>query len=108
MAAGMAVLLSAAIAAACNVPVFRYALERWQNDLYHVVVFHKGELAGEDKPIEIHVNEYSLERRSDGATLTIVDAVASREWLTEVLRQFVIGQSFTIPDRAAAILNLLT
>jgi hypothetical protein len=34
---------------ACNVPVFRYALERWQNDLYHVVVFHKGDLSAEDK-----------------------------------------------------------
>jgi hypothetical protein len=42
-------LLWAACAVACNVPVFRYALERWQNDLYHVVVFHKGNLSADDK-----------------------------------------------------------
>lgn len=66
------------------------------------------ELKGEDEPIDIHVKKYSLERRSAGATLTIVDAVASREWLTEALNEFVIGQRFAIPDRAAAILKLLT
>ncbi len=48
-AVAVAVVCCAAIASACNVPVFRYALERWQNDLYHVVVFHKGELAGGDR-----------------------------------------------------------
>jgi hypothetical protein len=42
-------LFWAATALACNVPVFRYALERWQNDLYHVVVFHKGDLSADDK-----------------------------------------------------------
>ena len=42
-------LLWAATSSACNVPVFRYALERWQNDLYHVVVFHKGDLPADDQ-----------------------------------------------------------
>jgi hypothetical protein len=65
-------------------------------------------LAGEDEPIDIHVKKYTLEQRSTGALLTIVDAAASREWLTEVLREFVIGHRFTIPDRAATILKLLT
>lgn len=55
-------------------------------------------LKGEDEPIDIHVMRYGLERRSAGATLTIVDAVASRKWLTEALNEFVIGQPFTIPD----------
>lgn len=30
---------------ACNVPVFRYALERWPPDPYRVIVFHRGPLA---------------------------------------------------------------
>src|SRR5262249_23707801 len=29
---------------ACNIPVFRYALERWKPDAYDAVVFHKGPL----------------------------------------------------------------
>jgi len=31
---------------ACNVPVFRYAMERWQPDSYHVVVYHSGAPSG--------------------------------------------------------------
>lgn len=31
-------------APACNVPVFRYALERWPAEPYELVVFHRGEL----------------------------------------------------------------
>src|SRR5262249_28271754 len=37
-------LLTAAAAHACNVPVFRYALERWPPDPYEVIVFHRGPL----------------------------------------------------------------
>jgi hypothetical protein len=29
---------------ACVTPVYRYALERWESDVYRVVVFHRGEL----------------------------------------------------------------
>jgi len=36
-------------AAACSVPVFRYALERWPADPYRVAIFHRGPLAGADK-----------------------------------------------------------
>lgn len=66
------------------------------------------ELVGEDAPIEIHVKKYSLERHKTRTTLTIVDAAGSREWLTHVLREFVVGHKFTIPARAAAILKLMT
>jgi hypothetical protein len=37
-------LLSPAAASACNVPVFRYALERWRPDPYRVTVFTRGKL----------------------------------------------------------------
>ena len=65
-------------------------------------------LKSEDEPIDIHVKKYRLERRNTRAWLTIEDAVASREWLTEAMKEFVIGRKFTIPERAAAILKLLT
>ena len=35
------VAISATAAIACNVPVFRYALERWRPDLCQVIVFHE-------------------------------------------------------------------
>jgi hypothetical protein len=31
----------------CNIPVFRYALERWHASTYEVIVFHDGPLTGE-------------------------------------------------------------
>jgi hypothetical protein len=43
----LALALSAGPADACSIPVFRYALERWQPAPYEVVVFHKGPL-GDD------------------------------------------------------------
>jgi len=30
----------------CNIPVFRYALERWRTSPYEIVVFHRGPLEG--------------------------------------------------------------
>ena len=42
--------MSPARLAACDIPVFRYALERWPADAYRVVVFHRGKLhSAEDK-----------------------------------------------------------
>ena len=41
----LAALATAALwtlaAPACNVPVFRYALERWEADPYDIIVFHR-------------------------------------------------------------------
>jgi len=65
------------------------------------------ELAGEPTPVEIHVRNYSIEQQGERATVMIGDATASREWVTELLRQFVVGQRFVIPERAAAIVKLL-
>ncbi len=38
------IFLSAASAYACNIPVFRYALERWRSDTCELLVFHDGPL----------------------------------------------------------------
>ena len=39
------------VAPACNVPVFRYALERWEADPYEIVVFHREPLSVEQEVI---------------------------------------------------------
>jgi len=41
------------VAYACNVPVFRYALEHWRPDPYRVTVLHRGPL---DEAIQQHAN----------------------------------------------------
>ena len=44
LAAACGLAFLAGPAAACNTPVFRYALERWEPDIYGVLVFHEGPL----------------------------------------------------------------
>lgn len=40
----MVAIASANLSAACPIPVFRYALERWQPDVYGALIFHRGPL----------------------------------------------------------------
>jgi hypothetical protein len=35
----------------CNIPVFRYALERWKPSVYELVVFHRGPLSDADRKV---------------------------------------------------------
>jgi len=51
LAACAAMLGLSAAALACSVPVFRFALERWQPDKYLVVVFHEGPLDDDAKKL---------------------------------------------------------
>lgn len=37
---------------ACNIPVFRYALEKWKPDAYEVLVFHRGALPKDDAALK--------------------------------------------------------
>tara|TARA_Y100000385_G_C13085276_1_gene636105 strand:+ start:1014 stop:1997 length:984 start_codon:yes stop_codon:yes gene_type:complete len=41
-------IFAGSVALACNVPVFRYALERWPADPYELVVLHEGKLSAEE------------------------------------------------------------
>ena len=42
---------AAAAAYACNVPVFRFALERWRPDPYRMTVFHRGPVADAERAL---------------------------------------------------------
>ncbi len=48
LAAACTIGLLVGAASACDVPVFRWALERWVPSPYEVVIFHRGELAPSD------------------------------------------------------------
>ena len=41
--------LFASLAVACNVPVYRYALDHWHPDLYRAVLFYSGRLSAEQR-----------------------------------------------------------
>ena len=66
------------------------------------------ELVGENEPIDIDVTRYELRRRDPrGAEITIQSATASKQWLNVAIREFVIGKSFALPEKAEALLKLL-
>ncbi|MFP6855126.1 MAG: hypothetical protein VB980_05025 [Opitutales bacterium] len=52
-----AILTACTVAEACQVPVFRYALERWRPDPYELVIVHDGPLAKEQTSTLVHLEE---------------------------------------------------
>ena len=48
------------ILTACDVPVFRYALERWERDLYKVFELHRGELNASDQALVEELNKNTI------------------------------------------------
>jgi hypothetical protein len=59
LAAPAAALAAPAAARACNVPVFRYALDHWPSDPYRLTVFHRGPLAPEDRDALAALDRYA-------------------------------------------------
>lgn len=52
IAAGvLLVIATSGMTSACNIPVFRYALERWSPDSYRMLIFHNGELNSSEQKI---------------------------------------------------------
>jgi hypothetical protein len=76
-------LLSPAAATACNVPVFRYALERWRPDPYRVTVFTRGKLTDSQQKLLDRLDPSSLSLPADvtpaNVTLRVVDIDAVEE-----------------------------
>ncbi len=52
-AATLIVAVTASLAIACSVPVFRYALEHWRPDPYVVYVFQARDLTAEQQSLSI-------------------------------------------------------
>jgi hypothetical protein len=59
---------------ACDVPVFRYALERWHVDVYEIVVFHDGPLKTDDTSTVSWLLQHSYDNNpSANFLVTVVD-----------------------------------
>ena len=54
----------AAPAGACDVPVFRYALERWSPGSYDVVILYHGPLAAEDKKLADELSKQAADMQA--------------------------------------------
>jgi hypothetical protein len=59
---------------ACDVPVFRYAMERWHVDVYEIVMFHDGPLKTEDTSTVSWLLQHSYDNNpSANFLVTVVD-----------------------------------
>lgn len=48
---------------ACNIPVFRYALERWKPDVSEIIVFHRDRLEPQEEQFVAQLEKQSLARQ---------------------------------------------
>lgn len=76
MLAALIPLFSATAINACSVPVFRYALERWQPDMFQALVLHRGELSEDHKKL-IDAFDRSEGKKKANVELITVDLDSS-------------------------------
>ncbi len=58
-------------AEACNVPVFRYALERWRPDTYRMVIVHRGALHDSQLKLVEQLRRTTEDGLANGALVTV-------------------------------------
>jgi len=74
MAALSICVMSGSVSLACNIPVFRYALERWQPDSCEMILFHHGPLDREQQQWLTQLKKEQGARGDDTpASLTLSD-----------------------------------
>jgi len=82
LAVGLVAFGSGAVHA-CNVPVFRYALEHWRPDPYRVVLLHRGPLGDSDQALIATLQEQQEQSQVNIAIRTVdvsvLDDAADRE-----------------------------
>src|SRR5262245_60854560 len=70
----LGLFLGSSPAKACNVPVFRYALEKWKPGKYDVFVFHKGSLNSEQQAaVKLLQDEVAADPARGNINLEVVD-----------------------------------
>ena len=65
------------------------------------------ELKGEARPVRIQVAEYELIEESDSTYLILKSVTTSREWLTALTRDFLVGRPLKLPAAVRSYLPML-
>ncbi len=76
---------------ACNVPVFRYALERWVPDSYGVFIFTRGELDADAKKVAVWLEEQTTgEKAAANYFFSVIDLDSEKceEWERELWKSW--------------------
>jgi hypothetical protein len=62
------------------------------------------ELKGEQTPLTIHVQEYEVLREPNGTFVVIKAVTTSREWMTGMAREYLVGRRLAVPPEAAGMM----
>lgn len=65
-------------------------------------------LCGEHEALEVRVHRYRLREKYEAPQIAIGEVTASREWLENALKQFVVGRWIEIPPALRTALEMLT
>jgi len=79
LAALLSALLSTSATSACQIPVFRYALERWPADAYRGVIFQRGQLDDKQKATLAQLEENTENKSLSNVEFVHVDLDADME-----------------------------
>jgi len=63
------------------------------------------ELKGEHTPLKIHVQEYEVIREPGGTFIIVKSVTTSREWMTAMAREYVVGRKLAVPPEAAGMMS---
>ncbi len=65
------------------------------------------QLHGETQPVHLEVREYELREADGRATVVLKDVHTSREWLTTLMKNFVVDKEFKLPDSVKKFLPMI-
>ena len=63
------------------------------------------DLKGEDKPLEVNIEKYKIvsnaidDTKNTSSEIEIISASTGKEWINAIIKNFVIGKSFPIPNK---------
>ncbi|MEZ5941983.1 MAG: hypothetical protein R3C18_11365 [Planctomycetaceae bacterium] len=77
--AALLVVATCGTAMACNIPVFRYALERWRSDNLKMVVVYRGSLSEQDRGLVEAIEQKSLYSGGNANVVVVPIDVAGDE-----------------------------
>jgi hypothetical protein len=63
------------------------------------------ELKGEQTPVQIHVQEYEVLREPGGTFIVVKAVTTSREWMTAMAREYLVGRKLAVPPEAAGMMS---
>ena len=63
------------------------------------------ELKGEQTPLNIHVQDYEVVKEPQGTFVVVKAVTTSREWMTAMAREYVVGRKLAVPAEAAGMMS---